>query len=536
MSTSFGRKDNNKMETTVNYDLIIVGMGPVGATAANLAGQWGLKTLVLDKSDTIYQNPRAMGFDQEAMRTFDNIGLADAIDPHVMPYRASHYINHEGQPIKRIEAAKAPYALGWAPNYVFSQPPLERALRENIQFFGNVDVRLGCEVQEVSEDNGVSRVRLLCKDGSTEELTSTYVLACDGGTSAIRTRLQLQMEDLAFDEPWLVVDVLLKDGAGAGLPDTNVQYCDTERPSTFVVGPGRHRRWEFMINPGETPADIVRTESIQQLISRWLSADEYEIWRASTYRFHALILERWRVGNLLFMGDAAHMTPPFLAQGMCQGIRDAMNLIWKLALVRRGQAAPTLLDSYQVERIPHVRRTTEVAKEFGQTICERDPERARERDERLMAEMRANPGGTVRQSLIPGLVAGFIDRQAPAGELFPQPRVINCLGEENLLDRFTGQQFRVVMAESFDRPDELVAQLERRLVERTLPITLVRLTSEDPQEEHQYRELDDLLGDWMTKQGCRVLLVRPDHYVYGGARTLEEAVALFERCLEGLGV
>lgn len=515
----------------MNYDLIIVGMGPVGATAANLAGQWGLKTLILDKSDTIYQNPRAMGFDHETMRAFDNIGLADAIKPYIMPYRASRYLNGKGQLLRHIKVAKPPFALGWAPNYVFSQPPLERALRENIQFLSNVEVRLGCEVQEVTEENGVSKVRILSNDGTNQDFTSAYVLACDGGASSIRTSLDLQMEDLEFDEPWLVVDVLLKEGAGADLPETNVQYCDTERPSTFVVGPGQHRRWEFMINPSELPSEIVRTEAIKKLISRWLPEEDYDIWRTATYRFHALILERWKVDNLLFLGDAAHMTPPFLAQGMVQGIRDAMNLIWKLALVRRGQASATLLDSYQVERLPHVRRTTEVAKEFGQTICERDPQKALLRDERLLAEMAANPAGTIRQSLIPGLTCGFIDQQAPAGELFPQPRVVNASGEEKLLDRFTGQQFRLVVSESFEHTNELIALAEQSLQKHGLSLALVCLTSEQPQDDNQYRELDDVLGKWMTEKNCKVLLVRPDHYVFGGAQTMDEVAALFDRCL-----
>lgn len=518
----------------MDYDLVIVGMGPVGVTAANLAGQWGLKTLVLDKSDTIYQNPRAMGLDQEVMRVFDNLGLADAIQDHVMPYRASHYLNGNGQLIKRIDAARAPYLLGWAPNYVFSQPPLERSLRENLQFLEAVEVRLGCEVQSVDEVEGGMRVGYVRHDGSRTSVDSAYVLACDGGTSPIRSRRQLPMEDLAFDEPWLVVDVLLKEGAGTGLPETNVQYCDTERPSTFVVGPGRHRRWEFMINPGETPADIVRTEAIQQLIARWLPAEEYEIWRASTYRFHALILERWRIGNLLFLGDAAHMTPPFLAQGMCQGIRDAMNLVWKLALVRRGLAGANLLDSYQAERVPHVRRTTEVAKAFGQTICERDTQRARERDQHLLEEMRSNPQGTIRQSLIPGLSAGLIDTRRPAGELFPQPRVVDHCGEENLLDRFTGQRFRLVLAPGFDEAPALLAAIGRYLEERALPLAVVRLSVGDPTREGEYRELDGLLGQWMRERDCQVLLVRPDHYVYGGAQSVEEALKVFQSCLDGL--
>lgn len=519
----------------MDYDLIIVGMGPVGATAANLAGRWGLKTLVLDKSDAIYQNPRAMGFDHEVMRIFDNIGLTEAIEPHVMPYRASHYLNSQAELIKRIDAAKPPFLLGWAPNYVFSQPPVERALREHIERFDNVEVRLGCEVLDVREDGGAMHVLARNRDGSTQRLTGAFVLACDGGTSAIRSRLDLPMEDLQFDEPWLVVDVLLNEGAGERLPDVNVQYCDTERPSTFVVGPGRHRRWEFMINTGETPADIIRTESIQELISRWLKPDEYEIWRASTYRFHALILERWRVGNLFFLGDAAHMTPPFLAQGMCQGIRDTVNLMWKLALVRRGLAGHSLLDTYQQERIPHVRGTTEVAKEFGQTICERDCVKAAERDRQLQDALQTSPAGTIRQSLIPGLSGGFIDVHPPAGDLFPQPRVIDHEGNENLLDHFTGQQFRLVMAPSFTNVQALVDQVERLCRGRAMPLTLVRLTYDTPEVEHHYLEPDgDVLMRWMADRDCEIVLVRPDHYVYGGACDLEGGLALATRCISAL--
>ncbi|SDG80415.1 3-(3-hydroxy-phenyl)propionate hydroxylase [Pseudomonas flavescens] len=517
----------------MDYHLIIVGLGPVGVTAANLASQWGLRTLVLDKSESVYQNPRAMGMDHEAMRTFDNIGLADSIAEYVMPYRASHYLNAEGQLIKHIDAAKPPFLLGWAPNYVFSQPPLERALRANLDTQDNVEVRLGREVLQVDDHDGAVSVRFRDAKGNVEEASATYLLACDGGTSPIRTNLQLHMEDLAFDEPWLVVDVILKEGAGTALPETNVQYCETGRPSTFVVGPGRHRRWEFMINDDETPTDIIRPESIQKLISRWLPAEGYDIWRASTYRFHALILERWRVGNIFFLGDAAHMTPPFLAQGMCQGLRDAMNLIWKLALVERAAASPRLLDSYQVERAPHVKRTTEVAKEFGQTICERDPARAAERDRVLLTTRQGTVGCTIRQSLIPGLQRGFIDCRAPAGELFPQPRVTAHDGREDLLDRFTGQSLRLVIADGFTATHELLATLDDALAGVPLPLHVVQLSAH-PVARNQYREHDGLLAAWLRQHGCQVALIRPDHYVYGGAANFEEAVQLIRRCLSEL--
>lgn len=524
----------------MNYDLIIVGMGPVGAMAANLAGLWGLKTLALDKSEVVYENPRAMGFDHEVMRTFGNIGLTDTIQEHVMPYRASRYLNGDGKVIKQIDAAKPPYPLGWAPNYVFSQPPVERALRANIDGFGNVDVRLGAEVLSVENQSEGVQVQVRFGDGREQSIGARYVFACDGGSSPTRSALGLRLDDLDFDEPWLVVDVLLKEGKGESLPETNVQYCEAERPSTFVVGPGRHRRWEFMINDDETPAGISRPESIQRLISRWLDPADYDIWRASTYRFHALVLEQWRAGNVFLLGDAAHMTPPFLAQGMCQGIRDAANLTWKVAMVRRGLANDSLLDTYQIEREPHVRRTTELAKEFGMVICERDEARAAERDSQLLEQMEREPGGTtVRQSLIPGLTAGMVDYQAPAGELFPQPMVIDHTDQKALLDTLTGQSFRIVIASGFDA-DALLEQLVLRVENSALPFSIVRLVDGVDQSaeggRYSYQEVDGVLADWMKARGCNVVITRPDHYVFGGAETTEEASSLLDRCLMSINV
>ncbi|VVP46499.1 bifunctional 3-(3-hydroxy-phenyl)propionate/3-hydroxycinnamic acid hydroxylase [Pseudomonas silesiensis] len=514
----------------MDYDVIIVGMGPVGALCANLAGMWGLKALVVDKSETVYTNPRAMGFDHEVMRVFGNIGLADEIAGHVMPYRPSEYRTTGSALIKRIDAAKPPFALGWAPNYVFSQPPVERALRGKIADLKSVTVELGSDVLSVDSTRSQAAVRIRSKDGIERTLTADYVLACDGGTSPIRTRLGLKMEDLAFDEPWLVVDVLLNEGAGEHLPKTNVQFCELARPCTFVVGPGQHRRWEFMINPDEQPTEISQPEAIRKLISRWLPETDYQLWRASAYRFHALILEQWQSDRVFFLGDAAHMTPPFLAQGMCQGIRDALNLVWKLALVKGGLAAPAFLTTYQVERIPHVRQTTLAAKEFGAVICERDSEKAAIRDARLIRQMTENPEGTVRQSLIPGLSQGFVAQVAPAGELFPQPMVINHAGKTALLDEFTGQSFRVVIAPGFDA-SALLRCLRSSQSLKGLPIHVVRLVGPQqpgPRTADDYQEVNGVLAQWLESRGCNVVIVRPDHYVYGGAVTVAWAMELLE--------
>ncbi|MBB3240126.1 3-(3-hydroxy-phenyl)propionate hydroxylase [Pseudomonas sp. Tn43] len=521
----------------MHYDVVIVGMGPVGALCANLAGMWGLKALIIDKSEDVYANPRAIGFDHEVMRVLGNIHLADELADHIMPYRPSEYRTTGSHLIKRIDSSKPPHPLGWAPNYVFSQPPLEKALRSKLMHLEGVTVELGGEVLQVDDSDKLATLKIRSKDGREREVTTDYVLACDGGTSPIRMDRNLEMEDLDFDEPWLVVDVLLDEGAGQDLPQTNVQFCELSRPCTFVVGPGQHRRWEFMINPDELPAEVVKEEAIKKLLDRWLPDGGYKIWRASAYRFHALILKKWKVGNIFFLGDAAHMTPPFLAQGMCQGIRDALNLVWKLAFVKKGLASASLLDTYQAERIPHVQKTTLAAKEFGKVICERDSVRAAARDAELLKLMVENPGGTIRQSLIPGLTTGLIsDEHSPAGELFPQPMVIDSTGSKALLDVFTGQSLRLVFAPGFE-PSRVLKQMSESEAINRLPFKVVRLVTEAAKglrTADDFQEVDGVLSSWMEARGCEVVVVRPDHYVYGGAVTAQGAVKLLESLANAL--
>ncbi|MTV37019.1 bifunctional 3-(3-hydroxy-phenyl)propionate/3-hydroxycinnamic acid hydroxylase [Duganella radicis] len=511
----------------MDFDLLIIGMGPVGAVAANLAGSWGLNTLAVDKMLDIYDKPRAFGLDQEVMRIFGNLGIAEQIADAVLPYRTSEYQTTGGRVIKRIAPAGAPYPLGWASNYVFSQPAVEGALRGNLNTLPGVSVELGTEVISVTPEGAGSSVLLRRHDGAESRVTARYVLACDGGTSPLRTRLGLEMEDLAFDEPWMVVDVLVKPEALGRLPETNVQFCETARPSSYIVGPGLHRRWEFTINHDETPDSIQQPEAIRKLISRWLQPHEYEIWRASAYRFHALVLKTWCQDNQFFLGDAAHMTPPFMAQGMCQGIRDASNLVWKLAMVCRGQASEALLDTYQQERLPHVRSTTLVTKGLGQVICERDPAKAAERDARMLEEMAAADGPTIRQSLIPGLASGLLapdDAAGVRGKLFPQPRVVNSAGLSGLLDEFTGATFRLVAAPGV--PLEALQQAAAR--HPGLPLVLARLADETASGPHDYREQDGVLAGWFRQHGCQVALVRPDHYVFGGAASAAGGAALLD--------
>ena len=286
-----------------------------------------------------------------------------------------------------------------------------------------------------------------------ERVTARYVVACDGANSFVRKALGIPLDDMQFHEPWLVVDAEV-DGpisfpdfagvpAGADLQHLSVMLCDPARPATLVPGRGNHRRWEFMLLPGEDDTAMMQEERVTALIAPYVKGAPHRIVRAATYRFHGLVAARWQHGRIFLAGDAAHQTPPFFGQGMCHGMRDVANLAWKFSAVLRGGAAPALLDTYQAEREPHVRAVISAAIAAGRYICERDPAAARKRDETLRAAM-GKPAPASASDLIPPIRAGIVDPDGEArpgtGARFIQPSV-DVAGRRMLLDDATGGGF-----------------------------------------------------------------------------------------------
>ena len=329
-----------------NVDVAIVGCGPAGVVLAALLGQAGVAVHVCDRLPGVYEIPRAIALDHEILRVFQQIGVIDQVLPHTEPFTNSEFFGVDGQLIRRMTMVQPPFPQGYTPSVVFTQPPVERILRERLAQLPGVTVALGLAMSSFSQDaDGVS---LHYADGSA--VRARYAVACDGGGSAMRSALGIGLEDLDFDEPWLVIDLLCNEQGLAKLPKTSVQYCEPERPCTLVIGPKNHRRWEISLKPGEDAAEAATPERTWALLSRWLTPADGQLWRQSSYRFHALVAERWRAGRVFLAGDAAHMQPPFLGQGMCQGVRDVANLAWKLTAVLSGQvqgaAAERLLDSY----------------------------------------------------------------------------------------------------------------------------------------------------------------------------------------------
>jgi len=509
------------------HDVAIVGYGPVGATLAGLLGKLGLDVVVFEKTTEIYPMPRAVGFDHDAMRIFQTIGISESIQPHIEPFREEIYLGADGRLLQHFKHMPKPYPLTWDPHFTCDQPAIERELRKRIGHMQNVLVNLGFEVQSFEQKLDLVKIYFNNANGQSDTCKAKYLVGCDGASSAIRGLLNLDLVSLNYDESWLVVDMKVNEDVLVKLPNTNIQYCDPTRPSTMICCPGNHRRWEFMKLPTDSTDTVIQTDMLWELMSPWIKPGDAEIWRAASYRFHALVAEKWQDHRVFLAGDSAHQTPPFIGQGMCQGIRDAGNLAWKLHKVITGEANEILLSTYTEERRPNVVATTQLAKDCGQMISERDLAKAKIRDAEIATETSGLGRMIIRQELIPSLEAGFFDFSTPlSGRVFPQPKVITADQSEVMLDDLCQANFRLILL--VDRLDvEELQNFIAYVVSKRLNIILVQ--NDNPEHKYLYsnvayvKESTPLIQHFLTTSSCVGAIVRPDHYVYCTFETLKNA-------------
>lgn len=348
------------------YDVAIVGFGPVGAFAANLLGQMGINVLVVERHPTVFTLPRAIVLDDEAMRMMRRIGLLDDIAPFTTPVRTVAFVAPDGS---RLQGYDVPDEVekphGFFPNYFFHQPSVEAVLRQGARRFPSINVRTGEKVVGLSQRPTYARLLIRDATGVLSSIRARYIMACDGARSTIRTSLGIRSRSLGYDQRWLVVDAEVDDD---GSPGWVTQICDPSRLVTVMKAERTHWRWEFQLRPDECHDGRVEEGFIKRLLNPWIERANVRLVRAAPYRFHSTFAETWRAGRVFLLGDAAHQMPPFMGPGMCTGLRDAENLCWKIAAVLRNEAPTALLDSYAEERIPHARDMVEWSVEVGRLI------------------------------------------------------------------------------------------------------------------------------------------------------------------------
>ncbi|MEZ5810006.1 MAG: bifunctional 3-(3-hydroxy-phenyl)propionate/3-hydroxycinnamic acid hydroxylase [Rhizobiaceae bacterium] len=479
-------------EAPQRYDVAIVGLGPTGATLANLLGLCGLSVVAFDRFDAPYPLPRAVHFDDEVMRSLQTIGVADEIASNLRVNVGMRFVDDTGELLLDWPRPQEIGPHGWHASYRFHQPDLERTLRKALGRFAGVDLMTGREVRQVTErGDHVVIEHTGSDDMAAEQASAAYVVGCDGANSLVRRTMDVGETDLGFNERWLVVDLLL-DRPKPELGDHTIQYCSAERPATYARGPANRRRFEFALSRDEDADAMSRPETVWRLLQRWLAPDEARLERAAVYTFQSIVADTWRAGRLMIAGDAAHRTPPFMGQGMCAGIRDAANLAWKLTLVARGRAPAALLDSYGAERRPHALEYVATAMRLGRLV------NASGGGQALEAAFAGPDGAPRMQSIAPRLGPGLGggDRTL-TGTLFPQPR----LADGGRLDDRTGYRFVLVVDGAFWR--RAPTDIRARAGKSDLRIV-------DADDHHE-------LAAWLEAHDTRAVLVRPDRYILGTA-------------------
>ena len=481
-------------------DVLVVGLGPIGDVLTALLKTQGLSVIAIDKEADIYPLPRAAVFDEEIMRIFQMIGVSEAILPLCRVPPGYEFRTAAGEVLLGFTVSQGNGAGGWAQSYALHQPGVERVLRDRLAALG-ADVRLSTALTEFAQDADGVTARVTGRDGPCD-IRARYIVGCDGAWSPVRETFGTSMFDYGFEEPWLVIDSIVKDGADF-LPDMALQICDPAQPTTFLRMSGNRYRWEFMLKPGDDAETFAGDDNLARLLKPWNVEGRIEIERRAIYRFHGLIAKDWRKGRALIAGDAAHQMPPFAGQGMCSGIRDAANLAWKLAAVVRGAASEGLLDTYQIEREPHCRVIIETSIAFGQTVCVLDPAAAAARDAGMLAARAA--GERPPMVPYPPLRGGCFGDDADAGSLFIQPIVAG----ERLDDRLGAGAWLITRAEI-----------------TTPGVSTARLGSD------VLGEFSAPLTTWLDQRGAATVLVRPDRHVFG----VGEPDALITAWQEELGM
>ena len=479
----------------IHADVIVVGCGPVGLTLAIRLGQMGHRVAVVERWPEAYPLPRAVHFDHEVGRILASLGMGDVLRASSEPAEVYEWRNADGVVLLRFgRIGLGP--SGWPESSMFCQPVIEAALNAQAEATPGVTIHRGLEVEFVVDDG--ERVVARTADGLA--FVGAYAVGCDGANSTVRGGLGVEEVDLGFFYDWLIVDLVL-DPPRVFDP-INVQICDPHRPTTMVSGgPGR-RRWEFMALPGESRDDLGALERAWELLAPWdVHPGNAVIERHAVYTFGARFAQQWRKGRVMLAGDAAHLMPPFAGQGMCTGVRDAVNLAWKLSAVLSGYAEEGLLDTYQQERLPAVRAAIEFSMALGRVICVADPVEAAARDAAMAA---AVGDGLTDAAEPPPLVEGIIEPRSPgAGALSVQGTVGGVW-----LDEVTGGGWRLLCLGADPQAVEPVVLEWFAALGGTV---------------HELTDPGAGLAEWFARHGAHFVVVRPDFIVFGTASTATEA-------------
>lgn len=500
----------------------IAGAGPVGLTIANYLGQLGVSVVLIEKLESLIDYPRAIGIDDEALRAMQAVGLVDNVLPHTTPWHAMRFLTPKGRCFADIQPMTDEF--GWSRRNAFIQPQVDAVLYDGLSRFPHVRCLFSREVEAFSQNSDGVTLNVKGSGGERETVRADWLVACDGGASFIRRTLNIPFEGKTAPNQWIVIDI-----ANDPLATPHVYLCcDPVRPYVSAALPHGVRRFEFMVMPGETEAQLSEPHKMRQLLSKVLpDPDNVELIRQRVYTHNARIAERFRVDRVLLAGDAAHIMPVWQGQGYNSGMRDAFNLAWKLALVVNGKAGEALLDSYQQERRDHAKAMIDLSVTAGNVLAPPKRWHGAVRDgiswllnylppvKRYFLEMRFKPMPQYRDG---ALLAEGEGKTSPVGKMFIQPKVTLETGQVTLLDEVIGARFAIIAWGCNPRwglTDEQIARWRAVGVQfiQVVPEVQIHCDQDNVPGVIRVGDTQNRLKNWFAQHDTAIAVVRPDRFV-----------------------
>jgi 3-(3-hydroxy-phenyl)propionate hydroxylase len=508
---------------TLDTQVAVVGAGPVGATVANFLGLYGVETVLIERCPQVIDYPRAVGMDDECLRSFQAVGLAGELARDMIQNVPLRFFDARGHCFADVRPATREY--GWSRRNIFLQPACERVLRSGLGRFPSVQTLLGHDVIRLRQDDLGVELEVLAPGDEHLRIRAEYVVAADGGRSTVRDLLGVPLEGDTHPRKWVVIE---SETDPLDAPYTGL-HCDPARPYVSIRLPHGGRRWEFMLFPGEDNEEMLKPGKVRELLKPHVTDPaRLNIIRARVYTHHSRIARRFTVGRVCLAGDAAHLMPPWAGQGMNTGIRDATNVAWKIAAVISKRADPGILASYDTERRPHAQAMIDLSTTLGRILSPTSRQVAAARDlafrsvvwapavKTWILQMRFKPMPRYTDGLV---VSGEDGRNSPVGRMFVQPLVETAHRQAVRLDDTLGSWF-AVLGFGVD-PAEYLTDAERDYLIR-LGATLIKAIdsragrcqrTDTRQGTQVIEDLEGHLREWFTRYGTRFAVIRPDRYV-----------------------
>lgn len=511
-----------------NHDVIVVGYGPVGQMAAVLLGQAGHKVAAVERHAQMYGLSRAGHIDDEIMRLLDRVGAGqefreDAVEWELYDMRNKAF---GGDLLMSLDwSVTGPH--GYRSHWIFYQNNLELALNRQVEATGNVDVSFSTELIDFTQDSeGVTAHVRHCETGQERTIRAKYMLAADGANSFVRSALDIKTVEGHVGPNQLVIDTVQK--RPLKFEFDNGQFADPEAPGCLFQLGKQHRRWEFTLREDEDPADYT-IDTVWERLRPWVGPEDVEVLRRPIYRFRESMTQEWRRDRIFLIGDAAHTLWPFAGEGMCNGLRDAACITWRLDLVLSGLASPQVFDTYQGDRQPNMQGWTDYSREIGLPCIIMDKDAAAARDQFLLA-VQQDPSLMPPVTVPPGPTAFSREGDPTAGLTAVQGQVRSA-DSEGLLDDVAGRGFQFIT----NRQDvaDALTDADRATLQRIRASIIV---IGQPGSGAPYEDVNGTYTSWFNSLGRAAVLARPDYYLFGSAGDAAEVPTLVESLRTALGV